>query len=235
MKTILKKKWDKLLLQIDSNPDFSNTDFFDATFEILFQNYFYDTYRYYHNASHINNCLEILEEIKIYYKANLPKKEPNYLAIELAIWFHDFIYDTRKNNNEEMSALAAKQFILGTEDYTIIKNVESLILFTKYNCEPTTIEEKILLDIDLSVLGGYPAEYNDYSENIRKEYYWAPDFVYYFGRLKILEDIINKKQIYYTDYFIDNHYFGRDESIELNARKNIGDEIKYIKSRLKDG
>lgn len=224
MKTILKKKWDSICFNF-----YGNTLYKDVTFEILFQNYFYDEYRHYHNTSHLKGCLEYLDEIKEY-EDFVPEKEPNYIVIELAIWFHDFIYDTRKNNNEELSALAAKQFILGCgENYSLANDVEKLILFTKYNREPVTIEEMILSDIDLSILGGYFGEYEDYRDNIRKEYYWAPDFVYYAGRLKVLEKFVNT-QIYYTKYFIDNKDFGG--SMEDNADENILAEIKYIKELL---
>lgn len=225
MKTILKDKWDKLYNNIGLS---SNYNFSEVTFEILFQNYFYDENRHYHSAEHIRSCLENLEEIK---KNSKFIEYVDYIAIELAIWFHDFIYDTRKNNNEALSALAAKQFIFGmlNNNTSLAKKVESLILFTKHDREPENIEEKILSDIDLFILSAYDViEYDGegYLSNIRKEYYWAPDFVYYPGRLKILEKFYNKREIFYTPYFKDEYV------CEDNARLNILKEIDSIKKRL---
>jgi predicted metal-dependent HD superfamily phosphohydrolase len=237
MKTILKKKWDKLFRQL--TPDIHNSsswDFSEVTFEILFNNYFYGSNRHYHDAQHIRFCLETLDDMVAYFTKtqSFPEELVNFGAIEIAIWFHDFIYDTRENNNEKLSSLAAKQFVLGlTGLLPLAEKVESLILFTKHNRRPVTVEEEILSDIDLSILGDYSSTYNDYRDDIRKEYSWAPDFVYYAGRLKILTDIINGPQMYYTKYFTEDKDECENElSYEKVARKNISKEIESIKEKL---
>jgi predicted metal-dependent HD superfamily phosphohydrolase len=236
MKTILKKKWDRLHSQLG---DSSSWNFSEVTFEILFTNYFHGSNRHYHNAQHIRACLEKLDDLVEYFTKtqSFQKESINFTAIEIAIWFHDFIYDTRENNNEKLSSLAAKQFVLGlTGLLPLAEKVESLILFTKHNRRPVTVEEEILSDIDLSILGDYSSAYNDYCDDIRKEYSWVPDFVYYAGRLKILTDIINKPQIYYTKYFTDFNINDVNELSVLNheetARDNISKEIKSIKEKL---
>lgn len=225
MKDLLKNKWEKLFMKFECNS--SQWNYFQITFDILFKNYFFDENRHYHNAMHINNSLELLDEIKEHCYKIIDNEYINWLAIELAIWFHDFIYDTRKNNNEEMSALAAKQFILGLENNILLANeVESLILFTKHDREPVTIEEKIISDIDLHVFAdyGYHELIEDgHVDNIRKEYNWVPNFVYYPQRLKIIERFLNKNRIFHTDYFY------HDLNCEEVARKNIVKEIELIK------
>ncbi len=233
MKIILKKKWDRLHSQLG---DSSNYNFSEVTFEILFKNYFFDQNRHYHDAQHIRACLETLEDMVAHLTKtqSFPKELVNFTAIEIAIWFHDFIYDTRTNNNEKLSSLAGKQFVLGlTGSLPLAEKVESLILFTKHNRPPITAEEEILSDIDLFILGDYNSVYRDYSKNIRKEYHWTPDFIYYSGRLKILEDIYNKQQIYYTSYIKQYHnYYDDYLSFEDNARKNILKEIESIKETI---
>ena len=233
MKIILKKQWDELIIQLDSLVSYElNYSFSEITFEILFQNYFHDENRYYHNANHIRSCLENLDYLIKHYRKNKKYNEVSWLAIKLAIWFHDFIYDTHKNNNEELSSLAAKQFILGMVDnIKLAEDVGSLILFTKHNREALTIEEKIFSDIDLYVLGdyGYHELLEDgYVDKIRKEYIWVPDFIYYPSRLKIIEGFLNREKIFYNDLFFNQFEF----DLERQAKENISKEVDLIKKRL---
>lgn len=74
-------------------------------------------------------------------------------------------------------------------------------------------------------MGSLHKEYKKYSDGIRLEYGFIPDFAYYTGRLKILEKLYNREYIYYTEYFR-NLY-------EVSAKNNLKDEIKWIVEVLK--
>jgi len=52
--------------------------------------------RAYHTLEHIEHCLNEFDEVR-----NLAN-DPN--AVELALWYHDVIYDTKRQDNEELSA-----------------------------------------------------------------------------------------------------------------------------------
>src|SRR5947207_15951860 len=52
--------------------------------------------RYYHGIGHIRECLRELDSVRD--SADDPR------ALELAIWFHDVVYDGRRKDNEERSA-----------------------------------------------------------------------------------------------------------------------------------
>src|SRR5437868_5756855 len=52
--------------------------------------------RHYHNLRHLQHCLRELD------LARKEAKDP--AAIELAIWYHDAIYDPTRHDNEQRSA-----------------------------------------------------------------------------------------------------------------------------------
>ena len=73
---------------------------------------------------------------------------------------------------------------------------------------------KYIQDIDLSILGSSVHDFKYYEEGIKDEYmalYPLEDFVE--GRKDFLKNLLTKKYIYHTDYFI-NEY-------EYKARTNI--------------
>ena len=56
--------------------------------------------RHYHNPRHVDECLQEFDLVRA------PAASP--VALELAIWFHDAIYDTRRSDNEARSAAWAR-------------------------------------------------------------------------------------------------------------------------------
>lgn len=178
--------------------------------ELIFKRYS-EHHRYYHNLNHIEYCLK---EYDNYVLQNEYKQE-----IELAIWFHDLIYAPRAKDNEEKSA---EEWLTVTENIRdkngLIEDVYNLILITKHNKKPQNLEEKIIIDIDLSILGAEEAVYNSYSSSIRKEYEFIELNEYRKARRNVLDVFLQRDFIFYTDYF-KNKY-------EANAICNIKNEIK---------
>lgn len=150
--------------------------------------------RFYHNLEHINQVLEIIEQMK--------SRSLDYISVQLAAWFHDVIYDPQAQDNEEKSAEYAEAKLHSLKiPQIIINRVKYLILTTKnHQALPTDIDNQIFLDADLSILGATQWEYQTYAQAIRKEYSWMSDVDYQIGRQRVLTQFLQRKRLYLTDY-----------------------------------
>jgi predicted metal-dependent HD superfamily phosphohydrolase len=98
-------------------------------------------------------------------------------------------------------------------------------LATKHPFIPTNDEERYIIDIDLAVLGAPPTQYQQYSEQIRKEYSHVPALLYKRGRVKVLTSFINQTALFNTKYF-----GGRYEArVRDNIKMEIG-HLRHLKS-----
>ena len=108
--------------------------------------------------------------------------------IELALWWHDAIYDATKGDNEAQSALLARaDLTLLGEPNDGIAEVERLIRLTAGH--QVAEEDKVgavLVSIDLSILGRPWPEYERYAAAIRQEYAHVPDTLFCPGRARVL-------------------------------------------------
>jgi predicted metal-dependent HD superfamily phosphohydrolase len=97
-------------------------------------------------------------------------------AVQLAIWFHDAVYDPRASDNETRSADLAVDLLssIGVPG-SVIEKVVRLVRATAHlssGVPPTDRDTATLLDADLAILGSSPARYQRYAADIRKEYAW---------------------------------------------------------------
>ncbi|MBL4772270.1 MAG: hypothetical protein JKX98_01260 [Alcanivoracaceae bacterium] len=176
-----------------------------STYDSLLKVYS-EKHRHYHTFQHIDACLSHLDKSKNFAQ--------NSQEIEVALWFHDAIYKPYSPNNELKSAIWAKKFLLENKiDKTIADRVYDLIMVTLHNCPTTTIDEVLLVDIDLTILGSQPEVYQVFENNIRKEYRWIPYFYYRKKRKEILQFFLTHARIYQTEYFYN--------LLEKQARENI--------------
>jgi predicted metal-dependent HD superfamily phosphohydrolase len=203
---ILLTSWQEIIQDFHVDMEKSNQIFFD-----IISSYSHPS-RYYHNLIHIHSVLNKVEFLKTYIQ-DLP-------AVKFAAWFHDFIYDTHAQDNEEKSAEYASIFLenLGITQ-EIIFQVKNLILCTK-NHQAYNIDSQVLLDADLSILSADPVEYQKYSQAIRQEYAWVSDTDYITGRRQVLEKFLQRPAIYSTPLML--------ESYEELARLNITEELKLL-------
>ena len=171
--------------------------------------------RYYHNLKHITYMLSNMDDFK------LSKKEK--AKLELAIWFHDFVYNSKRTDNEEKSAEVFEVFAkkIGIRE-NHIKEIKDLILDTKHKVIPKTKLGKIICDLDLRGMSEDTQPKN--TLKIRKEYSHLSDKEFNEGRIKFLKDFLKRISIYHTRLY--------RNTLEQKARNNL---LKEIENIVKDG
>ena len=169
--------------------------------------------RFYHTAEHISACLYHLDKVS--------DQAEKVTEIELALWFHDAVYQPLSSTNERDSANLAVEFLHsnGAHD-DVIDRINNLIMCTVHGSPINTDDEKLLVDIDLSILGAERFVFEEYETNIRKEYKLVPSPIYKRKRKKILNMFLSKNAIYSTHYFYDNY--------EQIARDNLAYAISLL-------
>ncbi len=170
--------------------------------------------RFYHNLAHIRQTLRIAHDIR--------EEAAHFTAVQLAIWFHDIVYDPQQQDNEEKSAMAAGQALFALDlPEVLVGEVVRLILLTKTH---VVMEQdangRVIVDADLSSLGVPTEAYTAYSQAIRREYAFVPDEAYKNGRIQILQHFLQRPTIYYTEPM--------RLIFEAQARENISNELATL-------
>ena len=88
-------RWNRLLAALGIGAE-------DECFEALLTAYS-EKHRHYHTTRHIDHCLSELDS------ASSLARDP--AEVEIALWFHDAIYDPHSSKNEERSADWACQLL----------------------------------------------------------------------------------------------------------------------------
>lgn len=167
-----------------------------------------EPHRAYHNLDHIEHCLELFDEHWIW--------ADNPTAMELALWYHDIIYDTHAGDNEEQSAQAAAEFLT---TYPHKEAVAELILATRHTGEFLPNDLGVIADIDMAILGAPASAYDAYADKIRQEYAWVDPKTYAQKRSQLLQRFLDEG-IYTSIIF--------EEEQEEQAQENLQREIKRL-------
>jgi predicted metal-dependent HD superfamily phosphohydrolase len=168
--------------------------------------------RHYHDARHVLSCLNALDN----FSGNIQDAD----ALELAIWFHDAIYNPKAGpgvNEFQSAELFRKEFQMLANGYIDLDQVERLIMATRHHREPEDSDEALIMDIDLGVLGGGKVRYDVYADDIRMEYAHVDDDMFRKGRIEVIHSFLRRKSIYWTRDF--------RNLLEKSARANLEREL----------
>lgn len=171
--------------------------------------------RAYHTLNHVITCLKDFDLIK----SLLVNPE----EVEIAIWYHDAIYNSRLQDNEEKSVILATKHLtaLGANSQ-LINSVQRLILITKHIDFPVRVDEKYLVDIDLSIFGKSQEEFIEYEKNVAKEYNWRTALEAKQKREALYNKFLQRSSIYLTNFFKNNY--------ETLARANLRNALVRLKN-----
>jgi len=176
-------------------------------------------HRHYHTIEHIakmvrNSIVYDLDEV-------------DRMKLKYGIYYHDFIYNPMSDTNEADSVTAFMDDLMNNRINLegIMKPAElgasvMLMIQDTYDHIPRTPLSKLLIDLDLWELAD-PEQYIKNSKLIRLEYPLVHDVDFYKGRVNWITEMLNKDQIYYTNYCM-------MEDFEKKARANLSNELMEL-------
>lgn len=185
--------------------------------------------RHYHTLEHIQDCLKELQSVR--------HLLPHSSLVELALWFHDAVYNVNHIDNEIRSgALARVSLVNMGLDINSTLVINNSILWTgaygvEWMLEPS-LEAQYVMDIDLSSLGSKPDVFDENTEKIWLEYKIISGLTrekFNSGRASFFRNMLEiRPHIYCTDYF--------RKKYEAQAIENLKRAIRKIDplSRSKD-
>ena len=171
--------------------------------------------RGYHTVQHLGECIAAFEPVMALAE--------HTGEVEVALWFHDAIYDVRSHDNEQRSAdWAAAALAASGAPHETAARVHTLILATRHSALPESPDAKLLVDIDLAILGAAPARFDEYELQVRKEYAWVPEAVFREKRRAVLQQFLARPVIYSTEAI--------HNALEASARRNLRRSIARLEA-----
>ena len=154
-----------------------------------------EPHRAYHSWTHIADLLEQFAQNR----ATIGQP----VAVELAVLFHDAIYDPRSATNEADSAALLARTMQERTAERDLACASALILAThRHTTDDVSAEwlddAKLFLDMDLAILGADEKRFDAYDAAIRQEYAFVPIEDYCKRRGAILRRFLERPRLYLT-------------------------------------
>ena len=171
--------------------------------------------RKYHTLEHLRECLARFEPVL--------DLAPHPGEVELALWFHDAVYEVRGQDNELQSAEWARRSALaGGASAESAGRIHALIMATRHDALPAGADEQLLVDVDLSILGAAPERFDEYEHQVQAEFAWVPGWMFRSKRRAILDGFLARPFIFHTAHF--------RAALESQARENLRRSIARLRS-----
>ncbi|CBN78652.1 conserved unknown protein [Ectocarpus siliculosus] len=171
--------------------------------------------RHYHTFEHVADMLEQADR-------DFPNLRHPRL-VQLAIFFHDVVYDPKSGSNEEDSEALFRKFSeavgLSASDST---TVSDYIIATKRHSVSGSDDQDLraFIDLDMAVVGRERSGYLTYASQIREEYIHVPADTYCKKRAEILREFLSTGSIFATDEY--------QRTFEAKARENVAAEVEML-------
>ena len=178
-----------------------------------------EPHRAYHGQAHIAECLAWLDQL--WEHARRPAE------LEIAIYFHDVVYDPGAADNEARSAALFSTLALDAGARPeAIERIALLIQSTREHVAEGG-DAALLSDIDLAILGSSPCRYRRYVEQVRSELSFVPDEMWRRGRAAFLREMLARLCIYNIPQM--------SRQLEGQARRNMEAELNELCGVAKGG
>lgn len=173
----------------------------------------------YHNAIHIADMLERLDEVKYQFRQ---LTDADIAALKLMIIYHDVVYELGKEKgwNERESARWAKADLMSVGASEWLQSYVTSGIIATINHDLAVVTRKfqptVSLLLDLDLIAGLGTDWTEFKENtalIQQEFsplYTAEQ--YQIGRKRWAEGFLKKERIFQTHYF---------KMYEIEVRKNL--------------
>jgi len=164
-----------------------------------------EPHRHYHTCAHIDHCLRQFDDAR----AHVPSPG----AVEMALWFHDAVYDPGALGNERGSAelFLARGGVALAPGFA--RHVCELVMATTHDAIPDSEDAAFVVDIDLSGFGSDWEDFRRDGEAVRREFASVPDARFYRYQDRFLRALLARPSFYLTDFFRARY--------ERRARENI--------------
>ena len=170
--------------------------------------------RGYHDVQHLSEVLDRLDELATALRFDR-------VAVSLAAWFHDAVYDGQELA-EERSARWAENALPGVGlSPATVTEVARLVRLTEHH-RPAAADAAgcAMTDADLAILAAPPERYREYTAGVRREYAQVPEADFAAGRAAVLRDLASREELFCTAY-------GR-EHWQPAARANLSAELAEL-------
>ncbi len=171
-------------------------------------------HRHYHDLRHLCEVLDHVDAL-----ADLAE---DAVAVRLAAWFHDAVYDGRPGDDERESAgLAADVLSRLLAAPGQVAEVRRLVELTAtHHAEPGDVDGAVLCDADLAILAAEPFRYAEYVAGVRAEYAHVSDEGFRSGRTRVLQGLLDAPALFVTSRAHDWW--------EERARQNVAAELERL-------
>lgn len=166
-----------------------------------------EPHRHYHDVRHLASILGALDELGC-----------DDVAVGLAAWFHDAVYEPSPSD-EHASAELATELLAGTSLADHASEVARLVRLTATH-DPAGDDAagQSLCDADLSILGSVAGRYHVYLRDVRLDYAHVDDDTFVEGRHAVVENLLARVSLFSTAV-------GRRLWAD-RARHNLGAELR---------
>lgn len=182
--------------------------------------------RAYHNFDHVQEVGRHYDSVAAAIGWTQPRE------VQLAVLYHDAIYEPGRRDNEARSAALAVEHIGRWWPQAGIDapRVADLINFTArhgqfvpadFGDDALADDARLFLDCDMAILGAEPAAFDAYDRGIAAEYRGhMPAWLFKLNRRRFLKALLAKERIYLSDFF----HARLDAQARSNLRRAINEK-----------